>query len=59
LKLELALFADDRALIATSRMPTLLVSYLEICVSNLERWLRDREIAIKPLEEHHDFLLED
>jgi len=27
---ELALYADDRAIIATSRKPTLLVKYLEI-----------------------------
>jgi hypothetical protein len=27
--------------------------------SSLEHWLRDREIAGKPLEEHRSFLLED
>ena len=40
---ELALNADDTAIIATSRKPTLLVSYLE---SYLQRWLSKRRIAI-------------
>jgi hypothetical protein len=40
---ELALYADDTAAIATSRKPELLVSYLE---SYLERWLKDWRIAI-------------
>jgi hypothetical protein len=37
---ELALYADATAIIATSRSPALLVSYLEAYFSDLERWLR-------------------
>ena len=37
---ELALFTEDTAIIATSRSPSLLVSYLETYLSNLELWLR-------------------
>ena len=37
---ELALYADDTAIIATSRKPELLVSYLEAYLADLERWLR-------------------
>ena len=36
---ELALYADDTAIIATSRKPTLLVSYLESYLNDLKRWL--------------------
>jgi hypothetical protein len=36
---ELALYADDTAVITTSRRPTLLVKYLETYLSTLERWL--------------------
>ena len=43
---ELALYADDMAIIATSRKPTLLVSYLESYLSNLQRWLKEWRIAI-------------
>jgi hypothetical protein len=43
---ELALYADDAALIATSRSPLLLVSYLETYLNRLELWLRDWRIAI-------------
>ena len=43
---ELALYADDTAIIATSRKPTLLVSYLESYLSNLQRWLTEWRIAI-------------
>jgi hypothetical protein len=43
---KLALYADDTAIIATSRKPALLVSYLEAYLSDLERWLRDWRIAI-------------
>ena len=35
---ELALYADDTAVIATSRNPTLLVSYLESYLNDLQRW---------------------
>ena len=34
---ELALYADDTAIIATSRTPVLLVSYLQSYLSHLER----------------------
>jgi hypothetical protein len=43
---ELALYADDTAIIATSRKPTLLVSYLELYLSDLHRWLSEWRIAI-------------
>jgi len=42
----LALYADDTAIIATSRKPTLLVSYLESYLNDLQRWLSDGRIAI-------------
>ena len=42
----LALYADEMAVIATSRKPTLLVSYLECYLSNSERWLREWRITI-------------
>jgi hypothetical protein len=43
---ELALYADDTAVIATSRKPTLLVSYLDSYLSDLQRWLSEWRIAI-------------
>ena len=43
---ELALYADDTAVIATSRKPTLLVSYLESYLNDLQRWLSEWRIAI-------------
>jgi hypothetical protein len=43
---ELVLYADYTALIATSRSPLLLVSYLETYLNRLELWLRDCRIAI-------------
>jgi hypothetical protein len=43
---KLALYADDTALIATSRKPTLLVSYLESYLYDLQRWLSEWRIAI-------------
>ena len=43
---ELALYADDTAIIATSRTPVLLVSYLQSYLSHLERWLTEWRIAI-------------
>jgi len=43
---ELALYADDTATIATSRKPTLLVTYLESYLNDLQRWFRDWRIAI-------------
>jgi hypothetical protein len=38
---DLALYADDTAIIATSRKPTLLVSYLESYLNELQRWLSE------------------
>jgi hypothetical protein len=43
---HLALYADDTAIIATSRNPTLLVSYLESYLNDLQRWLSEWRIAI-------------
>jgi hypothetical protein len=43
---ELPLYADDTAIIATSRKPTLLVSYLESYLNDLQRWLSEWRIAI-------------
>jgi hypothetical protein len=43
---ELALYADDTAIIATSRKPTLLASYLESYLNDLQRWLSEWRIAI-------------
>ena len=34
---DLALYADDTAIIATSRKPTMLVSYLESYLNDLQR----------------------
>ena len=36
---ELALYADHTVIIAKSRNPTLLVSYLESYLNDLQRWL--------------------
>jgi hypothetical protein len=43
---ELAQYADDTALVATSRSPSLLVGYLEDYLGRLDCWLRDWRIAI-------------
>jgi hypothetical protein len=43
---KLPLYADDTAVIATSRKPTLLISYLESYLNDLQRWLSERRIAI-------------
>jgi hypothetical protein len=43
---ELALYADDTAIIATSRKSALLIRYLETYVSDLEGWLREWRFAI-------------
>jgi len=48
---KLALYADDTAIITMSRKPTLLVSYLESYLNDLQQWLSEWRIAIK---EHHD-----
>jgi len=39
-------YADDTAIIATSHKPTLLVSYLESYLKDLQRWLSEWRIAI-------------
>ena len=43
---ELARYADDMALVATSDSTKLLVKYLETYLIALERWLREWRIAI-------------
>jgi hypothetical protein len=43
---ELALYADDTAVISRSRKPTLLVSYLDSYLNDLQRWLSEWMIAI-------------
>jgi len=43
---ELALYADDTAIIATSRKPKLLVSYLQSYLNDLQRWLGEWRTAI-------------
>ena len=43
---ELALYAEDTAIIGTFRKPTLLVSYLESYLNHLQRWLSKWRIAI-------------
>jgi hypothetical protein len=43
---ELALYAEDTAIIVTSRKSTLLVSYLELYVNDLQRCLSEWRIAI-------------
>ena len=43
---ELARYTDDTAIRATSRKPTLLVSYLESYLNDLQRWLSEWRIAI-------------
>ena len=43
---ELALYAGDTVIIATSRTSVLLVSYLQTYLSHLEQWLTEWRIAI-------------
>jgi predicted Zn-dependent protease len=43
---ELAVYADVTAIIATSRKPTLLVNYLESYLNDLQRWLSEWRISI-------------
>ena len=43
---ELALYAEDTAIIATSRKPAQLVSYLESYLSDLEQWVKEWRIPI-------------
>jgi hypothetical protein len=44
--LELAQYADETTVVATSRSPSLLVSYLEAYLGRLKHLLRDWRIAI-------------
>jgi hypothetical protein len=46
LSVSLTCYADDTAIIATSHKPTLLVSYLESYLNDLQRWLSEWRIAI-------------
>jgi hypothetical protein len=46
---DLALYSDYTALTATSRKPTLLVSYMESYLSDLQRWLSEWRIALMSL----------
>jgi hypothetical protein len=43
---ELAQYADDTALVATSRSPSLLVGYLEAYLCKQEHWRLDWRITI-------------
>ena len=43
---ELAICTDDMTIIATSRKPTLLVSYLESYLNDLQRWLSEWRTTI-------------
>ena len=43
---ELSIYADDTGVIATSRKPTLLVSYLDSYLNDLQLWLSEWRIAI-------------
>jgi hypothetical protein len=43
---KLALYVENTAVIATSRKPTLLFSYLESYLNDLQRWLSEWKIAI-------------
>jgi hypothetical protein len=66
---ELALYADDTAIIAMSSKPALIVSYLEAYLTDLERLLRKWKIAInvskstamlftrRRIQNHHSVLL--
>ena len=43
---ELALYMNDMAIIATSRSPVLLISCLELYLNDLQRWLTEWRITI-------------
>jgi hypothetical protein len=53
---ELALYVDDTAVIATTRKPTLLVSYLEAYLNDLQWWLSEWRIAINVTKSSADHL---
>jgi hypothetical protein len=42
---ELALYADETALVATFCSPSLLVNYVDVYLCRLEHWLRDWRIS--------------
>jgi hypothetical protein len=46
LHVELALYVNGTALVATSHNPSLLVDYLEAYLCSLEHWLRDSRISV-------------
>ena len=48
--IELALLADDTVVIATSRKATLLYSYLDSYLNDIQRWLSEWRIAINILK---------
>ena len=43
---ELALYANNTAIITTSRKPTLLVGYLELYLNDLQLWLNECRIDV-------------
>ena len=43
---KVAVYADDAAVLSTSRKPALFLSYLESFLGDLDRWLREWRIAI-------------
>ena len=45
---ELALYADDAVIITTSRNPTLLLSYLESYLNDLQQWLIGESPLMSP-----------
>jgi hypothetical protein len=48
--IQLALYTDYMAIIATPHKPVLLISHLESHLSNIEWWLREWRIAINVLK---------
>jgi retron-type reverse transcriptase len=48
--IKLALYADDMAIIATSRKPVLFISYLESYLSDLQWWLSEWRIGINVMK---------
>jgi hypothetical protein len=49
-QVELALYAEDTAIKDTSRKPTVLVSYLESYLNDIQRWLNELRNAINVSE---------
>jgi hypothetical protein len=54
--IELALYANDKAVITTSHQPALLVKYLETYLSNLEQWLTEWEDCHQCIKQLYDAL---